>query len=48
MFRLIKQVFLGLLASIVNAPNHTKCISYCIISYTLIDLRPNEYDQGLC
>ena len=26
MFRLIKQVFIGLLTSIVNASNHTKCV----------------------
>ena len=27
MVGLIKQVFIGLLANIVNASNHTKCIS---------------------
>ena len=27
MFRIMKQMFLGLLASIVNTNNHTKCIS---------------------
>ena len=50
MFRLIKQVFIGLLASIVDASNHTKCISLrnqqCMTQPTLINLHPNEYDQG--
>ena len=50
MFRFIKQVFIGLLASIVNASNHTKCISLnnqqCMIQPTHINLHPNEYSQG--
>ena len=51
MFRLIKQVFIGLLASIVNAFNGAKCISLnnlqCMIQPTLINLGFNEYGQGL-
>ena len=53
MFRLIKQVFIallsvsGFLASIVNNPGHTKCLSLtnqqCMIQLTLINLHPNEY-----
>ena len=27
MFGLIKKIFMGLLISIVNASNHTKCVS---------------------
>ena len=42
MFSLIKQVFIGLLASIVNASNHIKCMSIkshqCIIQPALINL----------
>ena len=52
MFCSIKQVFVELLASIVNASNHTKCISLNnqqrMIQPTLINLHPNEYGQGLC
>ena len=43
-------MFTGLLASIVNASNHTKCISLnnqqCMIQPTHINLHPNEYGQG--
>ena len=50
MFRLIKQVLFGLLAGIVNASNHTKCISLrnqqCMTQATFINLHPNEYYQG--
>ena len=46
MFRLIKQVLIGLLASMRNISNHTKCISLknqqCMIQPTLINLHPNE------
>ena len=48
---LIKQLSIESLASIVNASNHTRCISLksqqCIIQPTLINLYPNEYGQGL-
>ena len=49
MFRLIKKVFIVLLSSIVNASNHTKCVSLsnqkCEIQPTLINLHPNKYRQ---
>ena len=42
-------MFIVLLSSIVNASNHTKCVSLsnqkCIIQPTLINLHPNEYSQ---
>ena len=42
-------MFFVLLSSIVNASNHTKCVSLsnqkCMIQPTLIDLHPNEYSQ---
>ena len=51
MFGLMKQVFLGLLASIVNASSHAEGISLknqqCMIQATLINLHPNQYGQGL-
>ena len=47
MFALIKRIFMGLWISIVNASNHTKCISLsnqkCEIQPTFINLHPNEY-----
>ena len=53
----MKQVFIGLLcfskslASIVNTPNHKKCISLNNQQYmtqpTLINPHPNEYIEGL-
>ena len=49
MFGLIKKMFMGLLISIVNASNHTKCMSLsnqkCMIQPTLINLHPNECSQ---
>ena len=51
MFVFIKKVFIGLIASVVNASNHTKCVSLCNqkceIQPTLINLHPDEYTQGL-
>ena len=42
-------MFIVLLASIVNASNHTKCVSLsnqkCINQPTLINLHPNEYSE---
>ena len=42
-------MFMGLLISIVNASNHTKCLSVSnqkyMIQPTLIGLHPNEYSQ---
>ena len=41
-------MFIALLASIVNASNHTKCVPLdnqkCEIQPTLINLHPNEYN----
>ena len=60
MFGLIKQAFISLLsfsgsslASTVNAPNNTKCISLnnqqCMTQPSLVNLQPNdEYIEGLC
>ena len=49
MFGLIKKMFIGLLISIVNASNHTKCVSLsnqkCMTQPTLINVYPNEYSQ---
>ena len=50
MFRLIKKIFMKLLIGIVNASNHTKCVSLSNqkneIQSTFINLHPNEYSQG--
>ena len=48
MFTIIKKMFIVLLASIVNASNHVKCVSLsnCEIQSTLINLHPNEYSQN--
>ena len=52
MFEPIKKILIGLLTSIVNASNHTICVSFsnqkCTTQPTLINLHPNEYTQGLC
>ena len=49
MFGLIKKIFAGLLTGILNASNHTKCVSLsnqkCMIQPTLINLHPDEYSQ---
>ena len=51
MFGPIKKIFIGLLTSLTNASNHTKCVSLnnqqYMIQPTLINLHPNEYTQGL-
>ena len=51
MFEFIEKMLMRLLTSIVNAFNHTKCVSLneqqFIIQPTPINLRPNEYSQGL-
>ena len=48
-FRLIKEIFTGLLTGIVSASNHTKCMSgsnqKCMIQGTLINLHKNKYSQ---
>ena len=42
-------MFMGLLISIVNPSNHTKCVSLsnqkCEIQPAIINLHPNEYSQ---
>ena len=58
MFGIIKQVFIGSLGfsgsstSLVNAPDHMKCISLnnqqCMTQPTFINLYTNVYTQGLC
>ena len=49
MLRIIKKMLFVLLSSIVNASNHTKCVSLsyqkCMIQPTIINLHPNEYSQ---
>ena len=49
MFGIIKKMFIIVLFSIVNASNHTKCVSLsnqeCEIQPTLINLHPKEYSQ---
>ena len=44
MFGLIKKIFMELLISIINASNHTKCMSLCnqkcMIQPTIINLHP--------
>ena len=51
MLILIKQVFIGSLASITNASKFATCISLnnqqCKTRPTLINLNPNECNQGL-
>ena len=46
MLGLIKKMFIVLLTSIVNASNHTKCVSFsnqkCESQPVLFDLHPNE------
>ena len=48
MFGIIKKMFIVLLASIVNASNHTKRLSLsnqkCKIEPILINLHPNVYN----
>ena len=47
MFGLVKKMFMGFLTSIVNASDHTKCISLsnqkCMMQPTPINLHHNEY-----
>ena len=49
MLGVTKKMFVVLLSSIVNASDHTKCVSLsnqtCMIQPTLINLHPNEYSQ---
>ena len=52
MFGFIWKIFLELLTSIIIVFNHGKCVSLsnqkCTTQPTLINLRSNEYTQGLC
>ena len=47
MFPFIKRTLIGLLASVVNASNHTKYVLFnnqqCMTQPNLINLYPNEY-----
>ena len=51
MFRFIKEMFIILLTSLVNASSHTKCVSLsnqkCEIQPTLINLYPTEQSKQL-
>ena len=51
MFKFLKEIFIGLLTSITNASNHTKCVSLhnqkCTTQCSLINSYHNEYIQGL-
>ena len=51
MFGFIKNIFIGLFTSIVNASNHTKYVSLsnqkCTTQSTVINLDPNECTQRL-
>ena len=44
MFGLIKKIFIGILTSLVNGYNHTKCVTLsnqkCKIKPTLINFHP--------
>ena len=46
---IIKKLFVGLLTSLINGSNCTKCVllsmKTCIIQPTLINLDPPEYSQ---
>ena len=51
MLEFIQKIIIGLLTSLVNASNHTKCVfvtdQKCILQPTSINLHPNEYTKGL-
>ena len=51
MFGLIKKMFIRLLTGLVNASNHTKCVSLtnskCTIQPAIVNLHRNAYTQGL-
>ena len=51
MLGIIKNLFIVLLTNIVNASNHTKCVSLsiqrCKIEPTHINLHPNGYSKEL-
>ena len=44
-------MLIGILINIINALNHTKCVflnnHQCMVQPPLINLHPNEYNQGL-
>ena len=45
----LKKTFTGLLSSIVNTSNYTKCVSFSnqkfMIQPSLMNLHPDEYNQ---
>ena len=49
MFGLIKKIFLGLIAGLINGSNHTKCVLLSnhrgMIQPSLINLHSNKYSQ---
>ena len=49
MFRLIKEIFVGLLTDLVNGCNHTKCVSLsnqkCMTQPTLVNSHSKECSQ---
>ena len=51
MFTFLKKILIGLLTSIANASNHTKCVSLsnqkCTTQSILMNLNLNECTQGL-
>ena len=51
MLEFIQKIIIGLLTSLVNASNHTKCVFVTDQKYTLqptsINVHPNEYTKGL-
>ena len=51
MFRLLKEMFIGLLTGLDNVSNHIKCVllshQKSMIQPILINLHPNEYSQEL-
>ena len=51
MFNFTNEIFIELLTGLVNASNHTKCVSLsnknCRTKLTIVNLHPNEHTQGL-
>ena len=51
MLRFIKNMFAGVLTSVVNTFYHTKCVTLnnqkCITQPTLFSLHPSKYNQKL-
>ena len=47
MFTFPKNIFNGLLASVLNASNHYLTNQKCTTEPTVVNLHANEYTQGL-